>query len=134
MLAARGSMVVSGRRYRRCGSVGRRIDVAPSQRVDIKHPHPSHLFYSVSISPFATKKVHPLPNCNSCMSRSGAWDLAILSLSQARHAFIVHLSVIVSLLLQRQRHDMDLIACQLPILVLSAKDVRTTCYDSEGVV
>ena len=135
MLAACGAMMVSslGHRRRR-RSVGRRINIAPSKRVAIKHPHPSHLFYSLPIISFTAENVHPLPNRNSAMSSSRSWHLAILSLSQARHAFIVYLSVMIALLFQRQRNDMDLLACQFPILVLSTKDVGSARDDCEGMV
>ena len=98
MLAACGAMMVSSLRHRcRCRSVGRRINVAPSKRVGIKHPHPSHLFYSLPIICFTTENVHPLSNRNSTVSSSRSWDLAILSLSQAGHAFIVYLSFMIPL-------------------------------------
>ena len=134
MLAACGAMMVSSLRYRCRSSVGRRIYVAPSKRVGIKHPHPSHLFYSLPIISFTTEKIHPLSNGNSHMSGSRSRNLAILSLSQARHAFIVYLSVMIALLFQRQCNDMDLLARQFPILVLSTKDVGTARDDGEGMV
>ena len=134
MLAACGAMMISCLRYRCRRSVGRRINVAPSKRVGIKHPHPSHLFYSLPIISFTTENIHPLPNRDSDMSGSRSRNLAILSLSQARHAFIVYLSVMVALFLQRQRNDMDLIAPQVPFLVLSTKDVGSARNDCERVV
>ena len=135
MLAACGAMMVSSLRYRcRCRSVGRRINVAPSERVGIKDPYPSHLFYSLPIISFTTENIHPLSNRNSGMSGPRSWNLAILSLSQARHAFIVYLSIMIALFLQRQCNDMDLLARQLPIFVLSTKDVGSARDDSEGVV
>ena len=130
MLAACGAMMVSSLRHRCCCRiVGRRINVAPSKRVGIEHPHPSHLFYSLPIISFTTKDIHPLSNCNSGMSGSRSRNLAILSLSQARHAFIVYLSIMVALFLQWYCHDMDLFARQLSILVLSTEDVSSTRDD-----
>ena len=134
MLAACGAMMVSSLRYRCRRSVGRRINVAPSKRVGIKHPHPSHLFYNLPIISFTTEKIHPLSNCNSRMPGSRSRHFAILSFSQARHAFIVYLSVMIALFLQRQCNDMDLLARQFPILVLSTKDVCSARDDCERVV
>ena len=81
MLAACGTMMVSSLRYRCRRSVGRRINVAPSKRIAIKHPHPSHLFYSLPIISFPTENIHPLSNRDSGMSGSRSRHLAILSLS-----------------------------------------------------
>ena len=135
MLAARGTMMVSRLRYRRCRSVRCWVDVAPSKCVGIKDPHPSHLFYSLFIVPFTPKEIDLLPNSYGCMSHSWSRHLAILSLSQARHALVIHLSVMIPLLrLQWQRDDMYFITCQLSILVLSAKDVSSVCEDCEGMV
>ena len=98
MLAACGAMMISSLRYRcRRRNVGRRINVAPSKRVGIKYPYLSHLFYSLPIISFTTENIHPLSNRNSSMSGSRSWNLAILSLSQARHTFIVYLSVMIAL-------------------------------------
>lgn len=134
MLAARGTVMVSRLRYRRCRSVGGRINVAPAQSIGIKHPYSSHLFYSLSFVPSAAEEIHPLSNSNSHMSRSRSRHFAVLSLPQARHALVIYLSVMISLLFQRQRNDMDLITGQLPSLVLSAKDVCSTIENREGVV
>ena len=134
MLAARGTMMKSCLRYRRRRSVRRRIDVAPSKRISIKNPHPSHLFYSLPIVLLTPEEIHPLTNSNGYMSRSWTRHFAILSLPQARHALIIHLSVMISLPFQRQRNDVDLITRQLSTLVLSAKDVSSARDDSEGVI
>ncbi len=134
MLAARGAMMVSRLRYRRSRSVRCWVDVAPSECVGIKDPDPSHLFYRLFIVPFTPKEIDPLPNSHGCMSHSWSWHLAILSLSQARHALVIHLSVMIPpLRLQWQRDDMYFIARQLSILVLSAKDVSSVRKDCEGV-
>ena len=134
MLAARCTVMVSRLRYRGCRRVRCRINVAPAQRVGIKHPHPSHLFYSLPIGPFAPKDMYSLPNSSRHMSRSWSRHLAVLSLPQAGHALIIHLSGMISLLLQRQCNDVDFITRQLAILVLSAKDVSSARENSEGVV
>lgn len=134
MLATRGAMMVSRWRYRCCSSVGRRIDVAPSKRIGIKHPHPPHLLYSLSIGPLTSKEIYPLANSNRHMSRSWTRYFAILSLPQAGHALVIYLPVVIPLLLQRQRNDMDLVTRQLATLVLSAKDVSSASKDCERVV
>ena len=81
MIAACGTMMISSLRYRCRRGVGRRINVAPSKRIGIKHPHPSHLFNSLPIISFTTKNIHPHSNRNSGMSGSRSRHLAILSLS-----------------------------------------------------
>lgn len=135
MLAACGTVLVSCLGYRCCGSVRGGIDVAPPERVCIEHPHPSHLFYSLPIISFTSEEIDPLPNGNSNMSRSWPWHFAILSLPQARHALVIHLSVMIPLLIfQRQRYNMHLVSRQLAILVLPAKDVSAICEDCENVV
>lgn len=133
MFAARGTMMVSRLRYRGRRSIRSRIDVAPSKRVGIKHPHPSHLLYNLPILSFAPKEVHPLPNSNGRMTRSRPRHFTVLSLSQTRHALIIHLSIMIALLLQRQRNNMNLITGQFSTLVISAKDVSTASEDGEGV-
>lgn len=134
MLAAGGTVMVSGLRDRRRGSFRGRIDGAPSERVAIEHPHPPRLLYSLPVFPFAPEEIDPLSNSNGRMSRSRPRHFAILSLAQARHALIIYLSVAFPLLLQWQRNDMNLIARQLPILALSAKDVSSAREDGKGVV
>ena len=134
MFAARGTVVVSRLGYGGCRGVRRRIDVGPCKRVSIKYPHPSHLFYNLPILPFAPEEVDPLPNANSDVSCSRTRHFAILSLSQARHALVIHLSIMIALFLQRQRNDMDLITGQISSLILSAEDESAAPNDSEGVV
>lgn len=134
MLAARGAMVVSRLGYGGCRSVRCRIDVSPCKRVGIKYPHPSHLFYNLSILPFAPEQIDSLPDRNSRVSYSRTRHFAVLSLSQAGHALVIHLSIMVALFLQRQRNDMDLLTGNISSLVLSAKDESAAPNDSEGVV
>lgn len=81
MLAAGGTVVVSCLRDRCCGSVGCRIDVAPSECIGIKHPHSAILFYSLAVRAFTSKEINPLSNSDGCMSCSGSWHFAIFSLS-----------------------------------------------------
>lgn len=100
MLAACGSVVVSALRYRRRRGVRGSFDVAPSKRIGIKHPHLSHLFYCMPIGPFTPEEIHPVPNRNGPMSCSGSRYPAIFSLPQARHALVIHLSVMIALLPQ----------------------------------
>ncbi len=131
MLARGGTVLVSRLRYQcRRGW----INVAPSEGIAIEYPYPTRLFYSLSISPLATKEIHPPPNRNRHMPRSRPRHLSILPLSQARHALVVDLSVMVALFLQRQRDDVDFVAGQFPILVLSAKNICSACDDGEGVM
>ena len=108
--------------------------MGPCKRVGIEYPHPSHLFDYLPIPPFASEEVDPLPDCNSSVSYSRTRHFAILSFSQARHALVIHLSIMVALFLQRQRNDMDLITGYISSLVLSAKDESAAPDDSEGVV
>lgn len=81
MFAARGSVMVSRLGNGRCGRVGCRIDVAPSKRVGVEHPYPSHLFYRLPIVPFPPKEIDPLSNSERYMSCSRSWHLPIFSLS-----------------------------------------------------
>ena len=134
MFAAGGAVVVSCLGDGGCRSVGGRIDVSPCEGVSVKYPYPSHLFYYLPIFPFAAEEIDPLPNRNSSVSNSRTRHFAILSLSQAWHALVIHLSIMIALFLQRQRNDMDFITGDISRLVLSAKDESAAGDDGEGVV